>query len=352
MDVRAARFLRRRSGAFVLIYVTFAMPVLLAIASLAVDWGHVVLVKTELSRLSDAAARAAAGQMDNGAIAARNAAKLVAQYNPIDGATFTLTDDDIVFGTWSAGVFSAVPDDSFSSATAVRITAARSTARSSPIPMFFAGSVGQGPIEVTCSTVATRGSASNTGTATVTGKANVWFAGLPSNATCAKGGYVDTNTNCPAVQFNGFPISSGSSLQLSATGSLSNVPTGGSPLDGGSWTADNQTNNLGGKSNATLPANALIGVFLSNDDPTATPAPPDLNFSSAGSRNYTSLSPLLKQVFFIGDGKANGVQQTIVAPNGATRLFFGSYDNYGWSNNSGSATITVNSVGGSVSIVK
>ena len=71
----------------------------------------------------------------------------------------------------------------------------------------------------------------------------------------------------------------------------------------------------------------LVGVFLSGNSPVA-PAPATLDFRSVGlGLNFTSLSPQLGQVFFIGDGKTSGnLDQIFNAPAGATRLFLGFAD--------------------------
>ena len=71
----------------------------------------------------------------------------------------------------------------------------------------------------------------------------------------------------------------------------------------------------------------LVGVFLSGSSP-AAPAPSTLDFTSAGlGLNFSSLSPQLGQVFFIGDGKTSGnLDQIFNAPSGATRLFLGFAD--------------------------
>jgi hypothetical protein len=64
------------------------------------------------------------------------------------------------------------------------------------------------------------------------------------------------------------------------------------------------------------------------------------------SRDFASLSPLLKQPFFIGNGLRNdglSVQQFIV-PAGATRLYLGTMDGFGWWNNSGSLEVTATKV--------
>lgn len=70
-------------------------------------------------------------------------------------------------------------------------------------------------------------------------------------------------------------------------------------------------------------AHFLAGVFLDDGPPQAT-APPIRDDTNAS--NALVVSPLLQQSFFIGDGYANGVQQTFVAPPGATRLFLGIMD--------------------------
>lgn len=65
------------------------------------------------------------------------------------------------------------------------------------------------------------------------------------------------------------------------------------------------------------------------------PAVPRLrgwNFSPAGlGIDFLSLNPGLGQVFYIGDGKTAGdVFQQFVAPVGATRLFLGIPDGFGF----------------------
>jgi hypothetical protein len=84
-------------------------------------------------------------------------------------------------------------------------------------------------------------------------------------------------------------------------------------------------------------------VFLDNNLPTASAAPATLDYSAIGT-SFSSFSPLLKQVFFIGDGltgTGTGTVQSFVVPDGATRLFLGDVDGYGWYNNGGSVSGTV-----------
>ena len=92
------------------------------------------------------------------------------------------------------------------------------------------------------------------------------------------------------------------------------------------------------------PINSLVGVFLDNSQPGSTPAPASLDFSPGGlGTSFTTLSPALKQVFFIGDGftgNGTGSQQQFVIPAGATRFFLGTDDGFGWYNNVGAFSVT------------
>jgi hypothetical protein len=97
----------------------------------------------------------------------------------------------------------------------------------------------------------------------------------------------------------------------------------------------------------------LVGVFLDDAEPVAGTEPARLSFASP--ENFTTLTPLLRQTFLIGDGKADvgGAVQSFVAPPNATRLYFGFMDapNYtgltgAFQDNSGrSLTVTFDDAG-------
>lgn len=98
-----------------------------------------------------------------------------------------------------------------------------------------------------------------------------------------------------------------------------------------------------GISNITAPIDSLLGVFLSNT-PSGS-APSALDFSTALSRDYLTLSPELQQAFFMGDGLTSGaVAQAIIVPAGATKLYLGTMDGYGWANNVGCFEISFSAV--------
>jgi hypothetical protein len=98
-----------------------------------------------------------------------------------------------------------------------------------------------------------------------------------------------------------------------------------------------------GLSNITAPINSLVAVFLDDTSfASRTAAPEALDFSTAESRNFKTLTPKLGQIFFIGDGKdASGLLQAIVVPAGTTRLYLAIMDQYEWSNNKGQLSGTI-----------
>jgi len=174
---------------------------------------------------------------------------------------------------------------------------------------------------------------------TVPGTSNPYLAGLPNGSSCCSG---DTAPAQSPAQVTGLTLTPGSSLTFSATGGVDFA--GGAPAtgpDGGSFFS---TSSSSGISGGTWPTNALIGVFLDNSLPTSSAAPGDLDFSTGVGTGFTTLSPALKQAFFIGDGRTGtgaGTTQTFVVPAGATRLYLGASDGFGWFNNSGAFSVTV-----------
>jgi hypothetical protein len=100
---------------------------------------------------------------------------------------------------------------------------------------------------------------------------------------------------------------------------------------GGNGLSGSDLTSLDGIGGYKGPQGPLTGVFLDNLIPSTGPAPATLDFSDSGlGINFPSLSPLLRQVFYIGDGVTNtGDFQTFIAPTGATRLAVGIPD--GWS---------------------
>lgn len=162
----------------------------------------------------------------------------------------------------------------------------------------------------------------------VPGTSNIWLAGQPGGTTLA-GDWAPAHSPVPA----GITLTGGNVLTFSASGSVGypGEPAGPDGASAGSHGANF------GLSGVTANWNALLAVFITDAVPGGV-APASLNFSPAGlTRDFASLSPLLNQVFFIGDGVTSGaVVQQFIVPAGATRLFLGTLDGSGWFNNTGS----------------
>jgi hypothetical protein len=183
--------------------------------------------------------------------------------------------------------------------------------------------------------------AANAGTITITvlGTDNPFYAGQ-----------TNLDGTGPAT-YPGLPLTAGDLLTFSVTGSVSYGGTPTDPPDGACPACgfyQLSTSSLGtGISNVIGPVDALYGVFLSGADPTTLSAPANLNFTgdSGIGLGFSDLSPLLQQVFFIGDGldgNGSGNVQNFHVPTGATRLYFGMLDGSGWYNNTGSFRVTIN----------
>ncbi len=177
-------------------------------------------------------------------------------------------------------------------------------------------------------------------TVVVPGTSDIWLAGMPPGTTAS---ISDTSPGqSPVLVPLGFEP--GDILTFDVFGGISNGPCCAlAPPDGLGLTThglnrrSHRTGAENGISDLSAPVNSLVGVFLDDALPNLTPAPPMLDFIVLGT-DFASLSPVLKQVFFIGDGHTrDNVIQEFVVPLMATRLFLGTMDGYEWNNNLGSA---------------
>jgi hypothetical protein len=128
------------------------------------------------------------------------------------------------------------------------------------------------------------------------------------------------------------PVSAGNVIRVldPAVGGVSFFNGFGAPLygPGGNGLSGSNLTALGGISGYIGPQGPLTGVFLSDAIPTSGP-PATLNFNS--NIDFLTLSPLLGQVFYIGDGLTSLLAfQEFIAPTGATRLFLGIPDGFGF----------------------
>jgi RHS repeat-associated protein len=177
---------------------------------------------------------------------------------------------------------------------------------------------------------------------TVEGTADPYLAGMPAGSTASGSDVAPAQS---PLLVPGLTLSGGSTLMVTVLAGAVNDSQ--SNADGEYSPYVTHTNGAeNGISSIVAPANSLIGVFLGPDQPDGSAAPPTLDFSPSGNVpggiDYTTISPELKQVFFIGDGRTSGGQiQQIVVPNGATRLYLGVMSAGATSSSFGSFAVTV-----------
>ncbi|HEX4796238.1 MAG TPA: pilus assembly protein TadG-related protein [Humisphaera sp.] len=137
-----------RRGA-VLIWFIVLLTALMALASLGVDFARVQVVKTQLRRTADAAARYAANGLADGTAVTR--AITAAAENPVNGVAYTMSASDAVLGNWSGGTFAA----GTTPYNAVKLTLGLTAAKGNALPLIFGSFIGQRSCDVTVSVIAT-----------------------------------------------------------------------------------------------------------------------------------------------------------------------------------------------------
>lgn len=170
----------------------------------------------------------------------------------------------------------------------------------------------------------------------VAGDANIFGAGHASPPAGAFG----AGTLPPGFTFS---AAAGQILTFSSvTGTVriddDNTPGYSNGADGGTLYTRTDVSSAGGIAGVVDDSRTmfLVGVFLDSTEP-SDPAPARLDFSSSSlGENFSSLSPLLGQLFFIGDGltgTGTGAVQQFSVPASATRLFLGFADSYSFGTN-------------------
>jgi hypothetical protein len=351
MAEKSSRF-RRGS---VLIYSLLLMTVMLAMTSFAVDYGRLQLIKTQLQRNADSAARGSLEMYIEGSSSDYTfwGPEMTAQlFNPVDNNSGVLPTVSFTWGyynsstkTFTAGTGTPV---------AVQVTVSRTAANGNSVPLTFPLMNGKGALRTTCDVSATAIAVLSTNTSvvnqTISGQSDMWLAGMPSGSEASDLDYAPAQS--PPMVMN---VTPGTVLTFTnVSGAVKHDP---------SLAADNANGNTGqiyshncddplnepavqnGIGNISAPIDSLIGVFLTNNAPNTQTAPsvtPD--YSTGTERDAVNTTGLVTQEpFFIGTGTTStGTTKTYVVPAGATRLYLGTMDGHQWSNNSGSFTATIN----------
>lgn len=140
-----------RNNGTILLYSTAAILAVLAVLSLAVDYGRVQMTKTELQRCADAAARAGASGLEIGPSEAILRATSYASLNPVNGKMVILSPEDIVLGHYNPQDHSFTPaaPSQYAEANAVQVNI-RLTGEHG-VPLMLASILGKKVFEVTAS---------------------------------------------------------------------------------------------------------------------------------------------------------------------------------------------------------
>jgi Flp pilus assembly protein TadG len=351
--------LRHRRRGTVIIYFLVCFSLFIMMCSYGVDLGRIYLAKSQLQTVADASARYGVKGMQTSASPMATAlanASAVASQSLVDGAAPTITSVDVVRGTYVSATKTFTVDSAGSS---LQVTVHQSFNRTGAVPL-FASFLGIGQKQISATAIASMSSTSSQIQPPAAG--NLWLSGMPDNTqfqnarpdnpTVWDNSGTSSNPKQRPLQITLASMGLGPGASLSFEGVTGTASYNNQQLDTTTNAADGDPNyvvangaapaaslpstSANGISNVRAPIGAVMGVFMSDADPTTSAAPPNLDFGTDTSRDYTSISPQLKQVFFIGDGKRdNGEAQSIVVPAGATRVFFGMMDAWQWNDNVG-----------------
>jgi hypothetical protein len=342
------------------IYLLISLTVFVGACSLGVDIGRMYVGKSELQTVADAAARYAAKGMQSSSTPLTTAyahASAICADSSVDGSPPAITTSDVVRGSFNTQSRKFVPDGV---GDAVSVTVHQTFNRSGSVPLIMSMLFGAQQKTINATAVARVNG--NWIQIQPPASGNLWLSGMPDNTTTQnfrpdKSTVWDTNgtaanpkqrpleVNLATLNFH--PGDSISLEGITGTATWNNqTPDSSTNAADGDATylvangvapaASVPSTSSNGLSNTRAPIGAVMAVFLDDNAPNTTAAPTNLDFGTDTARNYTSISPKLKQVFYVGDGKrSDGEAQTIVIPAGATRVFFGMMDAWQWNDNEG-----------------
>lgn len=255
--LRLRTTLHRRGVA--LVYAAALIVVLMGFVGLAVDVGRAQHAKSQLQVLADVAARSAArGISDNTTLAKANA---VATYNAPDGGAITFSAGDVVTGNWNSGTKTFTAGGT--PANAVRVTAARTTAKGNALPMHFLRLLGNDTADVAASAVAT-------GASTVYAYGGVGINSITLNSTAFVDSYNSSvgPYNASWTPDNGSFASNGSITLQGGTTIRGDARPGSGTATGGTVTGTRAAL----PSSLSYPAPSTNGYSTSNNDNANIPA--------------------------------------------------------------------------------
>ena len=373
-----------------LLWAAGLMTVLIGISVLGLDVGRAMLAKGQLQDAVDAAALYGVTGLDTSPHEARRRVRESLAENAVLGRVMNVEDSQITFGAWDPREreFLPLPLDEAGTATALRVEVLVDNRSNEGFNPIFAQLLGDDSVEMSVRTTVTRGEPFDL---EIDSRSSPYLAGMPEgssvpytapwgyqpeadhplrkgevqskNKTYKRGEKAPPHDLDPYGKFKDKPVAPGLAKKVwtesgdesrplevaidvypgqvlyfrDVNGGTGDYASGGQEysLDGNTYRPNIAQVPVNGFDTTRAPLNAMMGVFLTDDAPTETAARDGLDFSTEHSRNQLEVRPETKQIFFIGDGMANEnvgypQLQKIVVPDGATRLFLGVQDEYGW----------------------
>jgi Flp pilus assembly protein TadG len=240
----------QRGGVIPIVAIT--LPVLLAMGAIVIDLGHLYMVRSQLQGIADASALAAAAALPDAA-AARSAAARYAQLN-YSGPGTVVAAEDVRLGGWDSANQTIVVGGT--SPDAVEVTARRTLANGSRVPLFLGGFVGKSFADVGARSVARMSGTQGSGC--------IWALGTTGSTLRVQN--TSTLLNAPNCSVN---VNSTSSTAL-------NISSGGSVTAG----AINVVGGYTFSGSGTLQPNPPATATSPNPDPLAGLLSPPSNVSA------------------------------------------------------------------------
>jgi len=167
---------------------------------------------------------------------------------------------------------------------------------------------------------------------TANGTANIFAAGLAS-----------TPQNHGASELPptfGFTAGPGKILTIVAASGATDCcssSTPSTPPNGGDELSGTDLNAFEDLSGIALPVSTtFISAVFTNERSSDNAPPADFDYTNVDTTTTVEFSPLLNQVFLVGDGStSNGTTQSFFVPESATAVSFGVADGFGFTGNPG-----------------
>lgn len=312
----------------IIVLAAMMLIVVIAFMAFSIDYGYIVVARSDLQNAADAGALSGARALSNGRAAAVAAAKAWAHRNVAAGENVVVNDDDVEIGKWDddTAAFTPLPADSNESPNAVRLTCRRTSEGGNPLKLFFAPAIGT---NTACLTVAATARVNPSRCGLFIGIDKVTISGGsytdsynsgnaqydPGTAgnqghVCSDGPIALSSSSCVdgnALPGNGFTVTmSGGSFVTGATTPRSN-PLNLPPVDFGDSASNNANDGIPISDGGVDPYNSSTKEFkLSGGDHVALP-PGTYYFSKLTLSGGSSITVTgTTEIYCVGDFTASG----------------------------------------------